>query len=201
MSTHNTIPEALRYVARLSMQIEGMHASTVEDDDKEVHLHMVNGRTITVKAGEPQRDYWMYNRPERMEQITIKAPRSKRSHGYAVDQARTFKVRKDGTLNGAGILNAIRTFVEHMAHVDRMERIQLQDDRDRNDLRLRNKAKLAQAGIEFPEYSSAARLSFSDISVKVEASASGVEITLPGLSPETALAILRNLGIVAKATA
>jgi len=198
MSNHITITEALRKVARLSMQIEGMHASTVEDGDKEVHLHLINGRSITVKAGEPAADYCFRGaRPERMEQVTIKAPRSGRKGGYSVDQARVFKVRKDGTLNGAGILNALRQFVEDMATVDRADRIQMQDDRDRAELRKKNRAKLEAAGVEFPEYGNTARLSFSDITVKVEAGGLGVNIELPGLSAESAAAILKHLGIVA----
>ena len=204
---HNTFEAAMAYVTSLTKQIPAI--LSVRTVDNTLHLELKGTpdqlrreRSIRIVFGEPARDGWGYHaRPERMEQAVIKAPRSKRANGYVVDQARVFKVRQDNTLNGAGIINALNTFIEHMAHVDRMDVVNDNAEKQRNSDRANNRAQLQAAGLEFGEHSNRTRMSACDIRVEVEAVSEGVNITLPSLNAAAALQILRELGMIAKVEA
>ena len=201
MTKIETIEDALAFV---QAQLNTLPSATFdkvarEGNTLELTAPSASRGLIEIKAGEPQRDVWSRRRgrPLRMEQITITAPNSKRSHyGWAVHQTRVFKLRKDGTLNGEAIKAAVVSFIEHKQHIARMDAVQANDASTANDARLSVKAKLVQAGLDFGAYDgSTAVVKWSDISVKVEAKSTGVELTLPGLSAETAVAILKQLGI------
>lgn len=128
MTTIRTIADAIGYVERILDQNAGT-------DIEAINRISSNRLSITVKGADPKYShitlefgcptFFMSDRSDaRMDRVTVKAHRVERGRYGWSDRTRNFPVRKDNTLNGAGILRAIEQMAAQVLEAEQARKEQ-----------------------------------------------------------------------------
>lgn len=203
---HRTRERALAYLEGLIPRAFGIESYKVDSqfgDSRRLLLRIagmpndeLNLYHIVISAGKARDRFYRHDDRERVTQISITASRAKKSdRGYWGDAVRVFKLRKDGTINGDGVLKALKEIVLQVLEA-RQQRLAREKQEDEADAKKREIAEqLRVAGLDM-QHAHAYCILPGGGSASVTAQSNGVKIEISSISVEQALALLRAAGVI-----